>query len=466
MRLLIFMAVIYVWPALAAAQTSSSSSPNLAGLLPALILRDVTLPSATHGAHFSPLSVNDPSNPAVEIVEAFNKQLVVQLSTVPLGSSSGGFTYTFDPAVGTFSRASRSFGPAFAERALTAGAGRFSVGMNYQHLRYDSFEDRDLDNGSIQFYLRHEECCTSGGTPGPPTFGIITTPNGTRFDPFFEGDLIRTSLFLRAKADTVVFFGNYGVTDRLDLGLAVPIVRVELDAELRATILRLATGTAVIHTFEPGNLAATESTLTSSGSATGIGDVVLRSKYRLFGSTGGALAAAVDARLPTGDQDNLRGAGTQVKLYVIASNDGDRWGRHINAGYTFASGELGAVAPLGGSAISVPDEVNYSAGVEFVADSRITLVGDVVGRVLRDAGRLTPEMKTFEFVQGADLPVSTAAFEEFAPRPGNLHVLFGTAGVKYNAFGNLLVNANVLVPLTKAGLKSHVGFVLGVDYAF
>src|SRR5688572_4868576 len=116
--------VLCLVPALAAAQTGTSS--GLAGLLPGLILRDVTLPSATHGAHFSPLAINDPTNPAVEIVEAFNKQLVVQLSTVPLGSSSGGFTYTFDPTVGTFSRASRSFGPAFAERALTAGRGRFN----------------------------------------------------------------------------------------------------------------------------------------------------------------------------------------------------------------------------------------------------------------------------------------------------------------------------------------------------
>lgn len=464
MRTYMVAMVLCVFPVAAAAQTPAST--DLAGLLPGLILRDVTLPSATHGAHFSPLSINDPTNPAVEIVQSFNKQLVVQLSTVPLGSSSGGFTYTFDPAVGTFRRASRSFGPAFAERALTAGRGRFNGGINYQHLSYNTFEDRDLQDGSVRFYLRHQECCTTGGPPVPPTFGIIDRPNGTRFDPFFEGDLIQTSLSLKARTDSTVFFGNYGLTHRLDVGVAVPLVRVELDATLVATILRLATEGVPIHTFEPGNVAASERTFRASGSATGLGDIVLRSKYRFAGGTGAALAGAVDVRLPTGDRDNLLGAGPQTKVFLIASTNSERWGQHVNLGYSFASGQLSAVAPLGASAVDVPDEINYTAGVEFVAESRVTIIGDVVGRVLQDAGRLTPRLKTFEFVPGDGQPVSTAQFEEFEPRAGNLHVVFGTVGVKYNPFGSLLINASVLVPLTNAGLRSRVGAVIGIDYAF
>src|SRR5918993_3275289 len=235
MRKVMFAAMVLLTPAVAAAQ-STTPPPGLAGLLPGLILREVTLPSATHAAHFSPLSTNDQSNPAVEVVESFNKQLVVQLSTVPIGSSSGGFTYTFDPAVGTFRRASRSFGPTFAERALTVGRGRFNAGVNFQHLGYSSFENRQLDDGSIQFYLRHGECCTTGGPPVPPTFGIIPQPNGTRLDPFFEGDLVRTSLSLEAVSDSTVFFGNYGVNDRLDVGVAIPLVRVKLEATLDAEL--------------------------------------------------------------------------------------------------------------------------------------------------------------------------------------------------------------------------------------
>ena len=455
-------------PSVASAQTSG----GLAGLLPGLILREVTLPSPppgffSHAAHFSPLISNDPTNPAVEIVQAFNKQMVVQLSTFPLGSSSGGFTYTFDPAVGTFRRASRSFGPAFAERAQTAGRGRFSAGVNYQHLNYTSFENRELDDGSIRFYLRHQECCATVGPPVPPAFGVAAQPNGTRLDPFFEGDLIETALSLEAKTDTLVFFTNYGVTDRLDVGLAVPVVRVELDATVVATILRLATLTTPIHAFESGNLAASERTFRSAGSATGIGDVVVRSKYRIFDSQRAAIAGALDLRLPTGDEDNLLGAGTQAKAFVIVSRASERWGQHANLGYTFAQGELGGVAPLrSGTALQVPDEFDYTAGLEYVVESRLTLVGDVVGRLLRGAGRLTPQLKTFQFVPGGTGAVQSAQFEEFEPNDSSLHLVLGTVGLKFNPKGNLLISANLLVPLSKAGLRSGIGTVVGMDYAF
>ena len=471
MRARILVVMLCLAPAVVSAQAPAAK--GLAGLLPELILREVTLPSTagavfTHGGHFSPLTVNDPSNPAVEIVEAFNKQMVVQLSTFPLGSSSGGFTYTFDPVVGTFSRASRSFGPAFAARALTAGRGRFSAGMNYQRLSYDSFENRDLEDGSIKFYLRHQECCTGGGPPGPPLFGTITSPNGSRLDPFFEGDLIQTSLSLRAKTETAVFFGNYGLSDRLDVGIAVPLVHVELDATMVADILRLATQTAPIHAFEAGNLNASQRTFRSEGSATGLGDIVLRSKYRIAGGPAAALAAAVDLRLPTGDKDNLLGAGTQARMFLVASRGTERWGQHANVGFTYAAGQLDAVTPFesAGHGVDVPNEFNYTAGVEYVAESRVTLIADVVGRVLIDAGRLAPRLKTFEYTAGNGGPRRSSEFEEFEPTGGSLHVLLGTAGVKFNPFGNLLVSANVLVPLTKVGLRSRIGTVIGIDYAF
>jgi hypothetical protein len=41
---------------------------------------------------------------------AFNGAIVEQLTKFPIGSSSGGFLYGFDPAIGTFTRTSRSFG--------------------------------------------------------------------------------------------------------------------------------------------------------------------------------------------------------------------------------------------------------------------------------------------------------------------------------------------------------------------
>lgn len=446
----------------------------LASLLPSLILGEIRLPSPgggvlSHEAHFSPLTVNDPDNPAVAIVRSFNTQFLAQLSSFPLGSSTGGLTYTFDAALGTFRRGSPTFGPAFAERALTIGRGRLSTGFNYQHTSYSRFEGESLDDGSVKFYLRHQECCGVGGPAGPPTFGTVPTPDGSRETPFFEGDLIEAALSLDAKTDTVSLFGNYGITNRWDVGIAVPIVRVSLDADVNATIMRLATSSNPnIHTFEAGNPAAVNEDIPRRGTATGLGDVVLRTKFRFADMAGGGVAVGADFRLPTGDQDELLGAGGQTRLYVVGSAGQGRFAGHVNAGYTIAGGELPDVGFPTVPSADVPDEFGYAAGVEFAAAPRLTIIGDLVGRTLRDVGRLSLEPTVFEYQEAGAIvtPPHMATFQEFKPRPGNLSLVYGAAGVKANAWRDLLISANVLFPLTDAGLKSRVTVVLGVDVAF
>jgi hypothetical protein len=481
------------------ARPAPAQNLPLAQVLPDLILRDIVLLPGligpVHTAHFSPLT-NDPNNPVIGIVQSFNTQMAKQFSTFPLGSSTGGLTYVFDETVGTFRRGSPSFGPMFAERALTIGRRKLSVGFNYQHTSYDTFEGQNLDDGSIKFYLRHQDCCTFNLIPNPPYSEFSLTPNGTRLTVPFEGDVIEASLSLRATTNTTAVFMNYGITDRLDVGVAVPIVSVKLDARVRAQIIRLvtcstprvvpdpppATCAADTHTFEYGNPNATQ-TVQHDGRATGLGDVILRTKYRLVNITGGGLAAAVDLRLPTGDENELLGAGgVQAKFLLVASSERGRVGQHVNLGYTAATGTVAGTL-AGQASASLPDEINYSGGAEFVATPRLTVLGDIVGRTLRRAGRLDLVGKKFEYSDPSSLgafltpqqlvemgifsfPVSTATFDEFEPRPGNLTLLLGTAGVKFNVFGNVLVSASVLFPLTDAGLRSRLTTIVGLDYAF
>ena len=198
----------------------------------------------------------------MELPTQFNGALVTALTTFPVGSSSGGFVFEGDPTVGDFRPASRTYGPSFAERALTAGRGTFSFGMNYQTARFDKFEGKTLDDGSIKFYLKHINVAGPG------------------VDLFFEGDLVETSVSLDARTDTTAFLFNYGVTDRLDVGAALPIQHVSVSASVLARVDRAATGaTSPIHQF-PGS-DPNERLQSSSGSATGIGDILLRSKYRM-----------------------------------------------------------------------------------------------------------------------------------------------------------------------------------------
>lgn len=174
----------------------------------------------------------------------------------------------------------------------------------------------------------------------------------------------------------------------------------------------------------------------------------------------------------------LGAGGVQAQLLLIASTERGRLGQHVNIGYTAAHGDVaGTVASVG--VASLPDELNYSGGAEFVASPRVTVVGDFIGRTLRGAGRLDLASKTFEHnaftpgVPGRDcgfgvlgFVCASASFDEFQPRSGNLTLLLGTGGVKFNPVGNWLISASVLFPLTDAGLRSRVTTVVGLDYAF
>jgi hypothetical protein len=134
----------------------------------------------SHDAHFIP-GEREKLAPYL-----FNQAILSQLTTFPIGSSSGGFSYGFDPSLGIFSRSTTSFGPSFAERALTIGRHKVSLGANYQHAGFDTFEGKKLQDGSIKFYLTHQ-----------PVGGF-----------FFEGDVIETALNLKLRTATVALFAD------------------------------------------------------------------------------------------------------------------------------------------------------------------------------------------------------------------------------------------------------------------
>ena len=162
---------------LAGATTGAASAQSLSRLVPALVFAEVTLapgplttppvPGTPHTAHFSPFNPLFGIDPATQsILEDQLRQVPVlirnanaQLATFPLGSSSGGFAYQFNPEQGTFTRTSESFGALFTERALTLGRGQFSYGTVYQHTSYDEFENLSLKNRDIVFYYPHNDCC-------------------------------------------------------------------------------------------------------------------------------------------------------------------------------------------------------------------------------------------------------------------------------------------------------------------
>jgi hypothetical protein len=418
---------------------------NLRDLLTQFLREGITLaPPASGPSHVAHFIGQD--SPQFLALGQFSAAVANQLSSFPIASSAGGFTYRFDPALGVFTRTSDSFGPVYAERADTIGKGKFNIGINYSHYTFDRIDDLALRDGDVRLVFTHQD----------------VNNDMNNLEPFVEGDVITAALFVKIETDITALVVSYGVSDRLDIGLAVPLVSVDLEAQTDASIQRLATGTVApdIHRFLNGG--STE-IFRQGGSARGVGDVLLRGKFRLLRGDRGALSVAEDLRLPTGEERDLLGTGaTQAKTFVIASLHLGTFSPHVNAGYTWSSG-------TGGSG-QVPDEVSYTAGFDWAVSPRMTLAADLLGRDFLSSRTVRVVNTTFQANTNTDInappTIVTATFPRLIAEQGDSNSLLGSIGVKINPFGNFLLTVNGLFRLNKKGLQDDFSPLVAVDYSF
>src|SRR5918992_88598 len=87
---------------------------------------------------------------AAEITrDTITRALLLNLTSVPIATSSSGFLYRLNPQLGTVERATGSFGGYFVERALTAGHGRASFGVSASTTSFDRLDDEELRSGTL-----------------------------------------------------------------------------------------------------------------------------------------------------------------------------------------------------------------------------------------------------------------------------------------------------------------------------
>jgi hypothetical protein len=402
-----------------------------------VVLKDNPVPQFSHAAHF----MSQPG--ATETLRGLNSGIASQLSTFPIGSSSGGFTYTFDESLGVYNRTTQSFGPIFTERPLTTGKGKFTFGVNYQQATYDSFQGKDLSGGDLTLYLLH----------------LDVNHDGSNLNPWFEGDIIRANLSIDLDVKTTVLFANFGASERLDVGVALPFQDVSLSARIDTNIERLATGSDpfVVHVFDDNT---SEHAFVESGSASGIGDLLVRGKYNFLRRPHGSLAAALDLRLPTGDENDLLGSGaTQAKLFVIAGGAPGRFSPRGSFGYTFSNGGSDFTGDL-------PDEIYYTAGFDVVPHRRVSLAADFIGRTLLNTDKVVDHTSVFQYRTRTDPTVLQTTRQELATEKGNLNLMLGSVGIKINPVGRLLLVVNALFKIGNNGLQDDLTPTFGIDYTF
>jgi hypothetical protein len=404
--------------------TAQAPSGKLALLIPDIYGPEgLTLQNPDHFAHFTS-SVQSNFTP-------FNAAMARQLTSLPIPSPASGFTYTFDRSLGVYTRSAKSLGPILAERAETIGKDKFLFGFSYQHFAFNSIDGVPLRDVPVIFHH------------APTT------------NTEFIKDIITTDNYIDAQVSQTTAFFTYGLTNRVDVAVALPLMAVNLAATSHAVIQRIGTGDDdEIHTFGTPN-GGTEKTFGSTGHARGIGDVVGRVKATAIKWNGGGLAAALDLRLPTGDEYNFLGSGAPgVRGFVAASGQAGPVSPHAHVGYEWNGKSTLAGDVAAGVKATLPAAWVYGAGADMGLTQKMTVAVDFFG------DRVTANRVFSTGFLGANgLTYPTIGFEKSA-----YNVMSGSAGFKINPTGKFIVTVNALFRLNHTGLHSKVVPLVGLSY--
>jgi hypothetical protein len=363
----------------------------------------------------------------------------LEVATTPYGTSSGSFVFKLDPATGLEVRTASTFGPSFAERAITAGAGQVSVAVNLITATYDKLGSQDLE--------RLELARSESSVPQLQQTGYAS---------------------LVLSSESTVIQAVIGAKDNLDIGVIVPIVRVKLDGVswIQNNVVRQQADGSV------GNDILLR--VAGRGTATGLGDVGLSAKYRFFRFGGppppdaplepdpGGLALLGTLRLPTGSRENLRGLGlTRAMVTLVASSGQRRLRPHANVGFEWWEKGIDIVSP-DFPTVTARHQVQYAAGIEFEAAPKLTVMLDVLGRHVLGGGEIgyitVPNPQPSE-------PRVTSVSYAFATDNG-IRKLSLVPGIKWNLKGRMLLSLSGIASLSDNGLHDLFTPVVGLDITF
>jgi hypothetical protein len=266
-------------------------------------------------------------------------------------------------------------------------------------------------------------------------------------DPPLENDVIEVSTSLNLNMQVASLFVSYGLLNRVDIGVAVPLVRTDLSGGSTAQVVPFSYPTP--HFFGTAANPSLSAASTINGTATGIGDVLGRVKVNLGGSERGAFGFLIDARFPTGNEKDFLGSGEfAMRGLAIVSGRFGNFSPHLNLGYQYRSGS------------SFTDAVLATGGFDDLLAPWATLAVDLITQwqagtsPVRLPGSVKFTQPTVHTVRQTDIP----------NRRDNL--IDGSLGFKFRVGNGVTAVTNVLVPLNNAGIRGSAVGTVGLEYTF
>jgi hypothetical protein len=388
-----------------------------------LCLAGSVLAQNGHGDHFIPADVAGNATILSFLADAIG----LSSADVPVSAASSGATFTF--VNGLPQKTAESSGPVFGERGQTLGRGRLLVGGDVTNVDFATL--RGIPLNDIELNFTHEDV-------GAPGLG----------DSPFENDFIEVRTQMQVNMYVSSFYLTYGVTDRFDLGISVPVAHVSVSGSSAAQIVPF--GTPAEHFFagtptDPVLSAASA----ASGSATGLGDISLRAKVNLNSSPRGTFSLLADARLPTGNADDFLGAGAFGfrGLGVFSARFGN-FTPHVNGGFFYRGGSFENNALLA------------TAGFDHLMADWATMSFDVISEWQLGANKLI-----------IPPPVHIIAPFDRTISPTNIpnardDIVNASFGLKMRMDSGATGVVNMILPVNRGGLRPNVIWTLGLEYNF
>lgn len=449
-------------------------------------LADSSSSAILNGANYSV------SRSFVQLNNALNASIATALSIIPLSSPASGVILRKDPETGADLPVSSTLGPIFTERAETIGKGRFYIGFSNQDFHFTKFNGTSLNALNVLY------------TGGDPSKVILGSQLSTVPATFGLGMDVRLS--------QDIAFLTYGVTDRLDVSLGLPMVHSAITARTFNGVIYAGNGFGTngstcwcVNTFTPGYPTLTEPVIGQSAlGKTGFGDLLVRVKGTVLRGPHAVVALGGDLRLPTGDAQNYLGVGTTtlkpfaaVSFYSSPLAHGIVLSPHFDVGWQFSGkstlgGELqgtplsqntssGTIsyigAPFTATKDYLPDVFTWAAGAEVALGRHNTVIADLLGNQIGWIHGIPNTVS--ETIPGLLLPTGPNGDSSGAAVPGKGsatglvsagRVAFGqyyaSLGYKARIVGNLVANFNILLRLDNNGLVARTVPLVGLGYSF
>ena len=381
------------------------------------------------------------NNPASRnVAGAMASLITTNASAFPLSSTSSGLT--FDLSSGVPVATTTSTGPIFADRATTLGRGRRNFGFNFSQRNLSRV--RGLATDKVAFRLTRFNI-------GAPGLG----------DQSSEWDTIDLYFDLKMDATILALYGTYGLTDRLDVGFAVPIINLTMTAEPTARINSVS-GQASNFNNTQYWYGGTQSnpTLTTSGtpidqSVLGFGDIALRTKYHLTKNRLGDLAALIEARLPTGNEDNFLGVGdASFRFMMLASQTGEKISPHVNVGFDWRLSDLDR------------NDFEVVIGYDQKLSDKFTMALDWQGQ-FEVGGKIAaisiPDPISIGRPGSNGMITTDQVLATNIPNYSKDNIVNTSFGVKYAPGPKWLFILNLMLPNNDGGIRSNTTWTFGME---